>query len=139
MQSEFCKKHGHPFFTSFDKCSCCEEETYGEKEYITGCPFVTAHSVIRVKDKIDMAFSHSDGLLIRSLIARELKTSEVVVVDFAGVEVFTPVFFNYSISYFIFTKSVDWCNEHIRFINLSRLGISLFQRSVRNALGAVEE
>lgn len=95
--------------------------------------------MIKVKDKIDMAFSHSDGLLIRSLIERELKTSEVVVVDFAGVEIFTPAFFNYSISYFIVTKSAEWCNEHIRFINLSRLGINLFQRSVRNALGVIEK
>ncbi len=90
-------------------------------------------SIIKVKDISPMALSEDSGLSLREKISNALNSnSDKIQIDFDNISIFTTMFFNASIGYFILNCGSEIMKK-IELINLSSLGRETFEHSKENA------
>ncbi len=80
------------------------------------------------------AISMSSGEKLFNEIGRHLKRSEIVLLDFEGVELFASPFFNASIGLTLKDISIDELKTKIQIENLNRIGLDLLNLVIDNAI-----
>jgi len=78
------------------------------------------------------AVSSKDGEILFNKIISTIEV-EHVVLDFAGVEVFSTPFFNLGIGRLLERMPADKLNQRLEFVNLSQLGFRTLRRVIDNA------
>ena len=89
---------------------------------------------IRIKDFTDNALSENSGTVLRSkIIELQSKNVEEIKLDFSGITLFTTMFFNASIGFFIINGKKDLIDK-IELLNITQLGKRTYQHSYDNAV-----
>ncbi len=89
---------------------------------------------IKVSDIITNAFSSEQAALLKEEMKKYLENNEKILLDFAGINKYTTLFFNFSTGYFIGKIGKENYDKLVELENLSNLGQSTYQNSYNNAI-----
>ena len=88
---------------------------------------------IKIKDIVNMAITEEQGLELRKKIGEIIERCDEIFLDFEDVNVFTTMFFNASIGYYILQYSPEKCKNIFKLKNISKVGEQTYNHSFENA------
>lgn len=91
------------------------------------------HSMIKVSNYIQTAFSMEDAAALVPIIDAKLNTNSNVVLDFSGIKFFTTLFFNNAITKYVLSLGPEEYKKKFKLINLSEVGRTTYEHSLTNA------
>ncbi len=88
---------------------------------------------IKIKDIVNMAITEEQGLKLRKKIGEIIESQDEIVLDFEDIKLFTTMFFNASIGYYILQYSPEKCKNIFNLKNISKVGEQTYKHSFENA------
>lgn len=94
---------------------------------------------ILVKDFCENTITQDEGEKLQRAIKPYYDNNETIELDFSGFNKFVTIFFNSSIGHYILTDSPEKFQSLVTAINLSEVGKTVYEFSLKNAIKQYKE